>query len=171
MELGITIPLQKHLKLSKPDYGGFADPLFCWDLHIIRYQKKAALVVVNTGSRFICIMAGMMAKDWKNLAATAEEAIRAGFVSEGYTKEQIERYFALAGKSIITKTHGRRSVAGLNRDVEYLYYIAEPIDESGLYQAYHSAEINDLPFRPAGAHSAVTPRGLLLRDMKRAGVL
>lgn len=41
MELGITIPLQKFLKLKQPLYGTCPDPLFCWDVHRVKIANGA----------------------------------------------------------------------------------------------------------------------------------
>lgn len=172
MELGITIPLQKHLKIRQLNYGGITDLFFCWELHIIRFQKKNLLIVVNASNRFCCIMAGMMAKDWKFIVQRAEEAIRKGFASEGYTEEQIESYFAMAGSPAITKTHGRRPVAGLNRAIERLYYIPTPA-EGQLYQNLWSHEVNCDLCHAAGFVGCGydEPWRFLQRDMQRVGIL
>ncbi len=172
MELGITIPLQKHLKIKELNYGGITDLFFCWELHIIRFQKKNLLIVVNASNRFCCIMAGMMAKDWKTIGQRAEEAIRSGFASEGYTEEQIDRHFAMAGDAVMTKTHGRRPVAGLNRAVERLFYIPTPAEEQ-LYQNLWSLEVNRDLCHAAGFIGCDYdyPWRFLQRDMQRVGIL
>lgn len=53
MQLGLTIPLQKHLKLKSLPYGEPIDLFFCWELHIIRFQGKNALAAVNANNRFL----------------------------------------------------------------------------------------------------------------------
>lgn len=40
MQLGITIPLQKHLKIKTLPYGEQSDLFYCWELHIIRLQGR-----------------------------------------------------------------------------------------------------------------------------------
>ena len=35
MELGLTFPLQRFLKVKTPAYGTEPDRRFCWDLHVI----------------------------------------------------------------------------------------------------------------------------------------
>lgn len=172
MELGITIPLQKHLKAKQPDYGGVVDLFFCWELHMIRYQKKNLLIVVNASNRFCCIMAGMMAKDWKAIIQKTEEAIRRGFASEGYTAEQIEEYFTMAGASVVTKTHGRKPVAGLNRAIDRLYFIPVPAEEE-LFQNLWSHEVNCDLCHAAGFDDCGydEPRRFLQKDMQRVGII
>ena len=45
MELGITIPLQKFLKLKQPPYGTCPDPLFCWDVHRVKIANGRVLMI------------------------------------------------------------------------------------------------------------------------------
>ncbi len=35
----------------------------------------------------------------------------------GYLEDQIEQYFRMSGDTIVTKTHGKKSVGGINRMV------------------------------------------------------
>ena len=172
MELGLTIPLQKHLNIQQPDYGGLIDLFYCWELHIIRFQKKNLLVAVNASNRFCVLMSGMMVKDWKNIIKRTEEAIRRGFDSEGYTKEQIEKYFAMAGDPVVTKTHGRKPVAGLNRAIERLLFIPTPAEE-GLFQPLWGHEVNCDLCHAAGFDGCGydEPWHFLQRDMRRTGII
>ena len=171
MQLGITIPLQKYLKLKAPSYGEPTDLFFCWELHVIRYQGKNALVAVNANNRFLVLMVGMKAADWKKLSERFEEAVTAGFLSEGYTKEQIDAYFNLAGDSIITKTHGRKPVAGMNKVIDYLYYIPESVDSNHLYQEFHCMHLNRDICSPIGFETYGYPVEFLEADMKRIGII
>ena len=39
MQLGLTIPLMKHLKINKLPYGEELHRRFCWDLHCIKLHN------------------------------------------------------------------------------------------------------------------------------------
>lgn len=171
MQLGITIPLQKHLKLKSNTYGEPIDLFFCWELHKIRYQGKNSLIIINANNRFGILLWGMKAADWKQLDVRVEEGIRLAMESEGYTAEQIEAYFNLAGKSVLTKTHGRKPVAGLNRAVEYLMYLPDPVNPEEQYQQLHSHVINRDICKPIGFERYGYPVEFLEEDMRRVGVL
>lgn len=56
MQFGITIPLQKHLKIKTLPYGEQADLFYCWELHTIRLQGKNMLAAVMhlIGLRLCC---------------------------------------------------------------------------------------------------------------------
>ncbi|MDD3186630.1 MAG: hypothetical protein PHT76_15170 [Anaerostipes sp.] len=171
MQLGLTIPLQKHLKLKSLSYGDSVDLFFCWELHIIRFQRKNTLAAVNANNRFLVLMSGMKAADWKLLTKRFEEAVTAGFLSEGYTKEQIEKYFNLADEPIFTKTHGRKPVGGMNKAIDYLYYLPEPIDPEQLYQESQCRFLNRDICSPIGFEDYGYPVEFLEADMKRIGII
>ncbi|WP_409016372.1 DUF6933 domain-containing protein [Anaerostipes caccae] len=171
MQLGITIPLQKHLKVKQPPYGEPIDLFFCWELHVIRFMGKRALAMVNANNRFFVTLAGMKAADWKVLPERAEEAIEAGLRSKGYKEEQINAYFNLAGALKITKTHGRKPVAGLNKAIERLYYTDEPWNLGEMYQEDICHWVNRDICSPAGFETYDHPCALLEEDMKRVGIV
>ncbi|RDY31670.1 DUF6933 domain-containing protein [Lachnotalea glycerini] len=171
MQLGLTISLQKHLKLKSPSYGKPTDLFFCWELHIIRFQGKNAFAAVNANNRFLVLMVGMKVADWKLLQKRFEEAVTAGFLSEGYTKEQIDAYFSLADEPVFTKTHGRKPVGGMNKAIDYLYYLPEPIDPEHLYQEFHCRFLNRDICSPIGFEDYGYPVEFLEVDMNRIGII
>lgn len=171
MQLGITIPLQKYLKLKSITYGEPVDLFFCWELHRITYQGKNCLMIVNANNRFSILLYGINAAQWKQLSACVEEGIRRGMEDEGYTKEQIELYFNLAGESTLTKTHGRKPVAGLNRAIDFLLYNFNPCDANDLYQSEHTKDINRDICKPIGFEEYGCPVDFLKEDMRRVGIM
>lgn len=128
MQLGITIPLQKHLKVKQPPYGEPIDLFFCWELHVIRFMGKRALAMVNANNH-------------------------------------------LAGAPKITKTHGRKPVAGLNKAIKRLDYTDEPWDLGELYQEDIYHWVNRDICSPAGFETYDHPCALLEEDMKRVGIV
>mgnify|MGYP001153819770 CR=1 FL=1 len=129
MQLGITIPLQKTLKLPKQSYGEPEDLFFCWEVHRVKYEGRYTLVAVNANNRFGIVMSGIKASEWKNLPKMVEEGIEAGMYMEGFSREEIDAYFNIAGPPVLTKTHGRKPVAGLNKAIEFMYYVPESLDK------------------------------------------
>ena len=69
MQLGLTIPLQRFLKVHQPPYGTLCDLFYCWDLHRIILQSKETLVAVNANNRFAIVMCGMDSSAWKDYNA------------------------------------------------------------------------------------------------------
>lgn len=49
-ELGLTIPLQRHLGIKAPSYSGEPDRRFCRDLHVILLRGRSSLLAVHCHS-------------------------------------------------------------------------------------------------------------------------
>ena len=184
MQLGITIPFQNYLKgknkvwktfnpveLKNLTYGEPEDLFFCWELHNIKYKGKNSLIIVNANNRFAILLYDMKSLDFKELFTRVEEGIHLGLETEGYTKEQINAYFNLAGEAILTKTHGRKPVAGLNKAVEHLIYVPYSVDTSQLYQPLQSRGMNRDICKPIGFEEYGYPVGFLEEDMRRVGII
>ena len=56
MELGLTIPLQRHLGVKALLYGVEPDRRFCWDLHIITLRGHASLLAVHCHTRYAFVL-------------------------------------------------------------------------------------------------------------------
>ena len=52
----------------------------------------------------------------------------------GYSKDQVDEYFKIAGEKIVTKTHGRKSVGGINRMVTCMEYYNKKLEKGAKYQ-------------------------------------
>lgn len=171
MEFGITIPLQKFLKRQAPSYGTQQELFFCWDLHVIRYHGKDTLVAVNASNCFTSVMWDMGEEDWNMLEVRGEEAIRTSLLAAGYTGEQVDRYIRAAGPARITKTHGRKPVAGLNRMIEFLRFAPASPDTGEMYQALQCRFVNSNTCRAAGFGTPGAPEIFLEADMVRCGIV
>lgn len=53
MELRLTFPLQRFLKIKAPDYGTQPDRRFCWDLHVIERRDRKWAVYCYSWYTFI----------------------------------------------------------------------------------------------------------------------
>ncbi len=171
MELGITIPLQKFLKRQAPPYGVQEELFFCWDLHVVRYHGKDTLAVVNASNCFTSVMWDMRGDDWDKLENIGREAVCRGLLASGYTEEAVGRYFQAAGAARITKTHGRKPVAGLNRMVEFLQSAPAVPSWGELYQPLLCRFINSSTCRAAGFTVPGAPEAFLEMDMMRCGIV
>ena len=167
MQLGMTIPLQNFIKAPKPPYGDMENLFFCWEVHNITLQGQSNLVVVNANNRFTAVLSPMGQEDWKQLARRVAEAIESGLGSEGYSKEQIDGYFRLAGPAEITKTHGRKPVAGLNQAIDQLFRIPVKLNTRCRFQDFHCKAVNRERYRPAGYEEYGLPVDYMEADMRK----
>ena len=55
MQLGLTWPLQRLLKVSVP-YGDPIDRGLCWDAHCITLHGRSSLLLVHCASRYTCVL-------------------------------------------------------------------------------------------------------------------
>ena len=113
MQLGITIPLQRHLRLARPPYGEPDDLAFCWEAHRAALGGCDVLLLANASNRFAAF-ACMQPGDWRDWEGVALAALRASLSACGFAKEAIEAYLFFAGAPEVVRTHGRRPVAFLN---------------------------------------------------------
>jgi len=174
MQLGLTIPLQKFLKLPKPLYGDPSDLHFCWELHKVPRINESTLIAVNASSRYALVFAPMQAADWKRLEEIVTDGIMQALAQEGYGVDQAEAYLALAGDAHLTKTHGRKPVAGLNHAVCLLQWTCSDmhLDRHQLFQPAISAVLNEELCSAAGFPDAGHgyPKDFLKEDMARFNI-
>ncbi|MDO4287800.1 MAG: hypothetical protein Q4C55_01310 [Eubacterium sp.] len=137
MQLGMTIPLQKFLRRPAPPYGAPEELGFSWEIHRIIFGGLDTLVAVNAASRFCVAARGMTASDWLELTKTTADLIACGLREESIPYDKLGAYLKQAGEPVITKTHGRKPVAGLNRAVEALVNLDIPLVDDEKFQALH----------------------------------
>ena len=162
MQLGLTWPLQRLLKLRVP-YGESAERVFCWDAHCITLHGRSSLLLVHCASRYTCVRYDMSPLDWHHLDELAWEELRLGLLDAGIGEAQISSYLQDAGQMQLTRTHGRREVAFLNRAWEDVLACDWLIDPSSSHQVLLNQAVNQVPCRCAGATELDTARAHLER--------
>ena len=114
MQLGLTWPLQRLLKVSVP-YGDPIDRGLCWDAHCITLHGRSCLLLVHCASRYTCVRYDLSPVDWRHLEELVWNEIEQGLLDAGIPEERVTAYLQEAGEIQLTRTHGRREVAFLNR--------------------------------------------------------
>lgn len=79
MQLGLTIPLMKYLKINKLPYGEELHPRFCWDLHCIRLHNHSCLLAVHCETRYMFVLYGMSRAQWNRLPEVFLEGLITSF--------------------------------------------------------------------------------------------
>lgn len=115
MELGLTFPLQRFLKQKPPAYGAEPDRRLCWDLHRIALRGHSCLLAVHCHSRYTFVSYDVAFSQWADLPGLFREGLTESLLSAGFAPAQAEAYLERAGDAVLTRTHGRREVAFLNR--------------------------------------------------------
>lgn len=91
------------------------DLAFCWDTHFIKHKNRNILLVVNVSSRYTIALTDIEPRNWNYYEVYIGNAIHMAMKAEGYSDKQVSNYFQMAGQTKITKTHGKKSVGGINR--------------------------------------------------------
>ena len=149
MQLGLTFPLQRKLRLKYVPYGDPVERRFCWDLHCISLHGQDSLLMVHCASRYTIVACGLSAFHWANIADFAAEQIRQGLLDAGIPADSAARYLQQAGSMELTRTHGRREVAFLNRAWEDVLRLDYTLDPDTLRQPLLEHAVNALPCRCA----------------------
>ena len=150
MELGLTFPLKRFLKMKTPAYGTQPDRRFCWDLHVIDLRGRKCLLAVHCHSRYTFVRYDVTPLQWADLPGLFREGLRESFITAGFTEDQVKTYLRQAGEIAITRTHGRREVAFLNRAWEDVLALDLCLDPAGQVQPLLDHAVNTRPSRCVG---------------------
>lgn len=142
MELGLTFPLQRFRKLKPPPYGTEPDRRFCWDLHVIDLRGRKCLLAVHCHSRYTFVRYDVTPIQWGDLPGLFHQGLLESLAAAGFSKEQVEEYLRQAGRAEITRTHGRREVAFLNRAWEDVLALDLCLDTSSQTQPLLDHAVN-----------------------------
>ena len=116
MELGITIPLRRFLGMKQPLVcGSELDRRRCWDLHVIDLRGRKCLLSVHCHSRYVFVRHDVAPSQWADLPGLFREGLMESLTAAGFSQMQIDSYWQRAGTTAMTRSHGRREVAFLNR--------------------------------------------------------
>ena len=150
MELGLTFPLQRFLKIQTPGYGSEPDRRFCWDLHRILLRGRGSLLAVHCHSRYAFVRFDVPGLLWADLPGLFRAGLTDSLTTAGFAPTQIEAYLQAAGEVRLTRTHERREVAFLNRAWEDVLAPDTCLDAASAAQPMLDWAVNARPSRCAG---------------------
>ena len=150
MELGLTFPLQRFLKMKPPAYGTEPDRRLCWDLHVIDLRGRRCLLAVHCHSRYTFVRFDVTPFQWADLPGLFREGLFDSLTAAGFPQAQAEAYLRRAGDTEITRTHGRREVAFLNRAWEDVLALDLCLDVTSQAQPLLDHAVNTRPSRCVG---------------------
>lgn len=150
MQLGLTIPLQRYLRIKTLEYGKPLDRRYCWDLHGITLQGRRSLLAVHCETRYTFVLFDPSPADWSDLTGAFLLGLRQSLLAAGISQERIKAHLDCAGLPEMTKTHGRREVAFLNRAWEDVMALDYAVNEAEMFQPLLDCVVNRIPCRCAG---------------------
>ena len=145
MQFGLTFPLQRKLKIKFVPYGAPLERLFCWDLHCITLRGQDSLLLVHCASRYTIVACGVTRFNWDDLPGFAMEQIRTGLLDAGLPEQTVTDYLGQTGGPELTRTHGRREVAFLNRAWDDVLALDYTVDSATVRQPLLEQAVNGIP--------------------------
>lgn len=106
--------------------------LYAWHANLLVINRRKTLVLMNNRNRYIIVLHGLKAKEFKNLNQVIQEAIRKTFRAERIKEEVIERYLEEAGPVSFHKTKNRSFVAQLNKACDNVWFESRDLDPDTL---------------------------------------
>lgn len=150
MELGLTIPLQRHLRRPPPPCGTEMDRRLCWDLHVIALRGRKSLLAVHCHSRYAFVLFDLPPSAWADLSGTFWEGLASSLSAAGLSDRAAAAYLRRGRACALTRTHGRREVAFLNRAWDDVLALDYCLDEASLAQPLLDRAVNLRPSRCVG---------------------
>ena len=169
MELGLTFPLQRFLKHPTPGRGTEPDRRLCWDLHVIDLRGRRSLLAVHCYSRYAFVRFDVPPVQWADLPGLFREGLGDSLAAAGFAPEQAEACLRRTGDPAITRTHGRREVAFLNRAWEDVLALDLCLDTASQAQSLLDHAVNTRPSRCAGADGLGTGLERMARMLREQG--
>ena len=141
MEFGLTSRVIERAKINKLQPIKEIDYRFIWEVNYANICGKMLLIIVNPDTRYSMIYCDLKPSVWKHLDNFLHQAVEHAFLNEGFSFAEINTYFKLAGEVKLTKTHGKKSMGGMNHLTTYLSYY-EKILVDGMYQKLITDDCN-----------------------------
>lgn len=165
MLIQCTKKLLTELKL-KPTPATEEESLFSWHANILTVNRRKTLVLMNDSNRYIIVLYGLKAKDFKKIDELIVQAIREMYQEENIKEEVIDAYLAQFTEISYTSTKNRTSVARLNKACENVYFMEGDLDQNSMYQVALSKKASRI-FVGTGKNTYIMPNEELYRDLER----
>ena len=170
MEIGATKAVQNRLKTTTIEESNGASLVFCWDTHLTKIKGRNVLFIVNASNRYTIAMTDIEPRNWNCYAMYISRVIHGMMQEMGYSEDQIGQYFKMSGDTIVTKTHGKKAVGGINRMVMDTQYFDKKLEKETKYQWELSEYLNRDICKPEGFDAYGYPSELFKLDMERLGI-
>ena len=171
MEIGVTKAVQDKIKIKAVEITRDTPLVFCWDTHLVKLKGRNVLLIVNASNRYTIAMTDIELRNWNYYTLYIGRVIGGVMQSMGYSKEQIDEYFKMAGERVVTKTHGRKSVGGINRMAISMEYYGKKLEKGVKCQWELCEYLNRDICQPEGFDAYGYPFELFHLDMERIGIV
>lgn len=128
MLIQCTKKLLDQLKIKPQEVEEEAEPLFSWHANILTLDRRKTVVLVNDSNRYVIVLYGLVAKDFKKMDQLIPEAIKTVFQAEGIDEGVIYQFLEQSSTMTYTKTKNRTAVARMNKSIETVYIFTDLLD-------------------------------------------
>ena len=136
-----------------------------------KIKGRNVLFILNASNRYTIAMTDIEPRNWNYYTMYISRVIHGVMQGMGYSEEQITQYFKMSGDMIVTKTHGKKSVGGINRMVMDAQYFDKKLEKEAKYQWELSEYLNRDICQPEGFDAYGYPSELFKLDMERLGII
>ena len=171
MEIGVTKVVKERIKTTKISEINDTPLVFCWDTHLVKMKGRNVLFIVHASNRYTIAMTDIEASNWKYYRLYISRVIHGVMHQMGYSESQIDQYFKMSGDISVTRTHGKKSVGGINRMVTDAQYFDKKLEKDTKYQWELSEYLNRDICQPEGFDAYGYPSELFKLDMERIGIV
>ena len=140
-------------------------PLFSWHANLITINRRKTIVLVNDSNRYIIVLHGLKAKDFKNLNKILIDSIRETLLEECIKPEIVEKYISQSPKITYYKTKGRSAVAKLNKACETVQFCDNSFKSDTINQSDVSIATGGY-LTGDGKGGYIYPNEILYRDLE-----
>lgn len=109
-----TKKLLDELNIEHQEILEYDDALFSWHANLITINRRKTVVMINNKNRFIVVMYGLKARDFKRIDEVIINALRETLLDECIKEEVVEKYISQSPKCIFTRTKNRAEITKLN---------------------------------------------------------
>lgn len=141
-----------------------AHPIYAWHANLLTINRRKTVVLMNDSNRYVVVLHGLKAKDFKRFDEVVEEAIRLAFKAERVSDQVIEKYIEAAGSMTFHKTKNRSSVAQLNTACDHTWLYADKLNLSDVVNVQVGRKASRL-LVGRGKEGMIYPYEKLLADL------
>lgn len=112
--------------------------LFSWHANLITLNRRKTIVLVNDKNRYVVVLYGLKAKDFRRFDEAILNAIRLVLLDECIDEEIVEEYIRQAGKVVYGKTKNSIYVGKMNAACNVVYLYEDLLLDNTVYQTFVS---------------------------------
>jgi hypothetical protein len=141
------------------------EPLFSWHANLIKLNRRKTVVLVNDKNRYIVVLYGLKAKDFKKLDQLIVKAICETLKDECIKDEIIEQFINHSNEIVYAKTKDKTSVARMNKSCEVVYYYVDLLCNDCICQSELSKRVSQY-FMGNGKNVYIYPNEEMFKDLE-----